>query len=404
MAQSQLSDTDFDSIFQKDASRHDQGVSVEVPLTPGPVSKGAIKKLGTSGRKIDNPLNPTSREEQILEKHEELTEKEQAKDLKTKTRVRVAKFILRGLNFSCSLIVLAMVSMTLSIFNATKTLAPRNNLSAWATGTNPWPQKVILAVSCVSSALCLVVFWNYFRGGHRKAEKVAVYHTLFAVAFFLFSVVMWCLSAGILQGAKSNSGNKDIWGWSCVDNTRRELFSEDVDYALVCRMQDWSLVCCIIQIVLESVTIILYGVVFYRYFSKQRLRKSMDVRDRARSDFYLAQLRSQSEPSACPPNPSAANEDGFSPGAKFVEATTASAIPVKSFARQPLPKFHGATPKTPQASFNDASPARKERVIKHVASAPGEQTYDAVPIPGAYASLQQPRERFGERRQGDHDL
>ncbi|KAH9212920.1 hypothetical protein DL95DRAFT_410817 [Leptodontidium sp. 2 PMI_412] len=202
-----------------------------------------------------------------------------------------------------------MVSMTLSIFNATKTLAPRNNLPAWAAGTNPWPQKVILAVSCVSLALCIVVFWNYFRGGHRKAEKVAVYYTLFAVAFFVFSVVMWGLSAGILQGVKSNSGNKDFWGWSCVDNKRRELFSEDVDYALVCRMQDWALVCCIIQIVLESKTIILYGVVFYRYYSKQRLRKSMDVRDRARSDFYLAQLRSQSEPSACPPNPSAAAEN-----------------------------------------------------------------------------------------------
>lgn len=36
---------------------------------------------GTPGRKIDNPLSPTFREEQILEKHEGSTEKEQAKDL-----------------------------------------------------------------------------------------------------------------------------------------------------------------------------------------------------------------------------------------------------------------------------------------------------------------------------------
>jgi len=43
---------------------------------------------GTPGRKIDNPLSPTFREEQILEKHEELTEKEQAKDL-----VRITKDI-----------------------------------------------------------------------------------------------------------------------------------------------------------------------------------------------------------------------------------------------------------------------------------------------------------------------
>lgn len=156
---------------------------------------------------------------------------------KVKTRVRVAKFILRGVNFSCSLIVLAMLSMTFTIFNATKRLPARNNLPAWAEGTKTWPQKVVLAVACVSLALCLVVFWNYWRGGHRRAEKVAVYYTLFAVAFFIFSTVMWGIAAGILQGAKNNGNNKDVWGWSCVDNKRRQLFQEKVNYALVCRMQ-----------------------------------------------------------------------------------------------------------------------------------------------------------------------
>ncbi|KAH7417839.1 hypothetical protein BKA64DRAFT_564660, partial [Cadophora sp. MPI-SDFR-AT-0126] len=47
---------------------------------------------------------------------------------KTKTRVKVAKFILRGVNFSCNLIILAIIFMTLFIFNATKILAPYNNL------------------------------------------------------------------------------------------------------------------------------------------------------------------------------------------------------------------------------------------------------------------------------------
>ena len=156
---------------------------------------------------------------------------------KIKTRVRVAKFILRGVNFSCSLIVLSMLSMTFRIFEATKTLPARNNLPAWADGTKTWPQYSVLAISCVSLALCLVVFWNYWRGGHQRAEKVAVYYTLFAVGYFIFSTIMWGIAAGILQGAKNNSNNKDIWGWSCVDNKRRELFSQKIDYALVCRMQ-----------------------------------------------------------------------------------------------------------------------------------------------------------------------
>ena len=81
MAQSQPSDIGFGYISQNDPSRHSQGVPVEVPLTPASPLKSAMRVPGTPGRKIDNPLSPTFREEQILEKHEEMTEKEQAKDL-----------------------------------------------------------------------------------------------------------------------------------------------------------------------------------------------------------------------------------------------------------------------------------------------------------------------------------
>jgi len=417
MAQPQPSDIGFGYISQNDPARHSQGVPVEVPLTPGSPLKSALKVPGTPGRRIDNPLSPTFREEQILEKHELMTEKEQAKDLKIKTRVRIAKFLLRGVNFSCSLIILSMLSMTMSIFDATKSLPARNNLPAWAVGTKVWPQYTVLAISCVSLALCLVVFWNYWRGGHQRAEKVAVYYTLFAVGYFIFSTIMWGIAAGILQGAKNNSNNKDVWGWSCVDNKRRQLFSEKVDYALVCRMQSWSLVCCIIEVVLECISIVLYGVVFYRYYSKQRLRKSMDVRDRARSDLYLAQLRSQSAPNTPgfgPLSPSyssyaksprfppsvyntstvSAAEEGYSGvGTRFVEAKSNATISAKPFALQPPPiKVHAATPKTPQNGFDSVAPPApapapvKERVIEHVSAAPGEQTYDAVPIPGAYAT------------------
>jgi hypothetical protein len=83
-----------------------------------------------------------------------------------------------------------MLLVTFLIFNATKALLLRNNLPAWAVGTKTWPQKVVLLVFCVSLALCFVVFGNYLRGGHRRAEKVAVYYTLFAVVFFIFSIVM----------------------------------------------------------------------------------------------------------------------------------------------------------------------------------------------------------------------
>jgi len=84
MAEAQPSDIGFGYI--NDPSRQ----PVEVPLTPASPLKSAMKVPGTPGRKIDNPLSPTFREEQILEKHEVMTEKEQARDL-----VRYDVYILR---------------------------------------------------------------------------------------------------------------------------------------------------------------------------------------------------------------------------------------------------------------------------------------------------------------------
>ncbi|KAH7379027.1 hypothetical protein BKA64DRAFT_585289, partial [Cadophora sp. MPI-SDFR-AT-0126] len=118
-----------------------------------------------------------------------------------------------------------------------------------------------------------------------------------------------------------------------------------------------------------------------RYYSQQRLRESMDVRDRARSDLYLAQLRSQSAPNTpgfgpmspsysqhmksprFPPsiyssNLSAAAEDGYAgaPGTRSVDAKPSSTLAAKPFALQAPPiKVHGATP-TLRRGFTVSAP------------------------------------------------
>lgn len=74
MAQSQPSDIGFGYIKQ-------EAEAVNMPMSPGSPLKSAMRIPGTPGRKFDNPLSPTFREEQVLEKHEDMTEKEQAKDL-----------------------------------------------------------------------------------------------------------------------------------------------------------------------------------------------------------------------------------------------------------------------------------------------------------------------------------
>lgn len=149
----------------------------------------------------------------------------------------MAKFALRGVNFSCSLIVLAMLSSTLTIFNMTKDLTAKNGLPAWAVGTSIVPQCLILASSCLSLFICILVFVGYLRGGHKRAEKVGVYYTLFACGWFVVSMVIWLVSIAVLQHAKTTSDDKDLWGWSCNNNLRHALFSQQVDYSLVCRLQ-----------------------------------------------------------------------------------------------------------------------------------------------------------------------
>jgi uncharacterized membrane protein len=200
-----------------------QGVEMEEtdrkylpPPTPMSPLKSAMKSPGAAPRFLGHEgiLSPTFREEQVLEKQEYLTEKEQAKDLKVKTRVRVAKVFLRGINFACSLIVLSMLAAVFAIFNATKALAPRNNLPPWAKNTQTWPQITLLVIACISLGMSIVVLVAYSRGGHRRAEKVAAYYTVFAVAFFILSIVMWAIGAGILNQSKQQGEGKDMWGWA----------------------------------------------------------------------------------------------------------------------------------------------------------------------------------------------
>jgi len=265
----------------------------------------------------------------------------------------------------------------------------------------------------------MVIFWGYAKGGHHRAEKVAVYYTTITIFFYVFSIVMWGVGAAVLNQSKANGNGQDIWGWSCNDNKRRALFQNDVSYALICRLQNWSLICCLIEVVVEVLTIIIYGIVFYRFYSKRKLRKSMAMRDRARSDLYLAQLRSQSVPNTPgfanngplsardggwrPPvdynkgDPLSAAENGESDEGRFVVVKPKTFAEPKPFNLMPAPvKAKDSTPRVPQVGF--AAPSStppppmpspspvQERRIEHVPAAAGETQYGEVQIPGSYAS------------------
>jgi hypothetical protein len=189
-------------------------------------------------------------------------------------------------------------------------------------------------------------------------------------------------------------------------------------YAYWFVVQNWSLICIIIEIVVEVISITLYSVIFYRYYSKRRLTKSMDMRDRARSDLYLAQLRTQSAPNTpgfgpkspafsqyamsprFPPSAYKSLDDiseapTFTPGAAMAEPQSAFASaspksPDKPFSLQAPPKkARGATPKLGSGSLRTPdtpdAPHANFTFSEHAPVAPGEIQYAAVPIPGAYA-------------------
>lgn len=401
--------------------------STAVPMTPKTPLRSAMRVPGTPARRIENPMSPTFREEDVLEKQESKTDKEQARDLKIKARVRMAKFAIRGVSFSCALIIISMLSASFSIFNATRSLPAHSGLPSWAEGTKLWPQIVVLVMAGITLVGCIIVVGAYCRGGHKRAEKVSTYYTMFAIGWFITSMVLWAVSAGIFQHARSNSDGQDMWGWSCRENRRADLHANEVDYALVCRLNNWVLICIMIEIVIEIIAITLYSIVFYRYYTKRKLHKSMDMRDKARTDLYLAQLRSQSAPNTpglkspglysqyalSPRNPEAtfaslgSIEEGqgqaqpsFTPGARVVE-------PESSFAHQaqqqqptfklqaPPVKAPSATPKpgsfTPTSTTGPEFPMQPQTPTvtehAHVQGAADEPVYESVPIPGAYADM-----------------
>ena len=190
-----------------------------------------------------------------------------------------------------------MLSTSLTIFRATKALPTRfvgtKPLTPWAKDQKIWPQLVVLVISCLSLAIAIVALWRYRRGPNRRARRADWTYNFFAMGSWLFSLAMWLLGASVLQHARNSSGNQDFWGWSCLQNTRSKIYSDQIKYSLVCRLQSWSLVCCIIEVVVEAITLGVYGVIAYRFWSKRRLTKAMHRRNEARGEVYAAQLRRQ---------------------------------------------------------------------------------------------------------------
>jgi hypothetical protein len=164
--------------------------------------------------------------------------------------------------------------------------------------------------------------------------------------------------------------------------------------------------CCIIEVVVEVVCVLIYGITFYRYYTKRRLRKTMASRDKARSDLYLAQLKQQSAPNTpgLPGGLLSPRDGAWQPpqgydsynqdrkmemgeagveeeGVQFVIVRDQKGAAPAPFALKapPTKKARGENEKSP----TEAAPM-DEIINDHVPAAPGEAQYASVAIPGAY--------------------
>lgn len=161
--------------------------------------------------------------------------------------------------------------------------------------------------------------------------------------------------------------------------------------------QNWSLVCAIIEIVVEVITILVYGIVFYRFWSKRKLRRTMAARDKARSELYTSQMRSGANTPGFPLSPGfpggpmSPREGGYNPmfSPRFAPGANDSTDQAeKGVANSSLAAaIQGSADKKFTLSAPPMkSPKTPGEMATHTGAAPGEAQYGAVPIPGAYAS------------------
>jgi hypothetical protein len=171
------------------------------------------------------------------------------------------------------------------------------------------------------------------------------------------------------------------------------------------------LICCIIEVVVEVMAIIIYGITFYRYYTKRRLRKTMAARDKARSDLYLAQLKMQSAPNTpgLPGGLLSPRDGGWQPpqgyetynsdramemgeagltegaGIQYAVVNKQAVASPKPFALQPVPKKTAKVAESPIEPPTPVATPAPAKINAHVPAAEDEPEYGSVAIPGAYA-------------------
>ena len=71
-----------------------------------------------------------------------------------------------------------------------------------------------------------------------------------------------------MQTVRTSQNGKDMWGWACNKSTgvavRRLTYANEIDYDLVCTMQDWNFICTMIHVATVVVSAAVWIVAAWR--------------------------------------------------------------------------------------------------------------------------------------------
>ncbi|KAI9680242.1 MAG: hypothetical protein M1822_007241 [Bathelium mastoideum] len=224
------------------ASYYDAHPNAPRPLKPMLLADSLSTQSGHSGAKYDSLLHADGSHEALVQQHDEIFGRIQARDKKLKYRIRVLKVLSRFLSLILSLATLAPLSLTLQKFLSTRdVLIPVNGVprTAWSASPKTWPMYMYITLAAISTVLNLIILLAYLRS-IRQANRASAVASVFESVVLVGHVAIWAAGAALYRVGKDEGEHaRDLWGWTCSLGAAKiqNEFSKEINFGRYCNIQ-----------------------------------------------------------------------------------------------------------------------------------------------------------------------
>jgi hypothetical protein len=126
-------------------------------------------------------------------------------------KLRIYVIIQQSLTAIFSIVIIAIMALTLVKFNSTKNVA-----GAWPANPLLSPTIVLLAMACLTCVADIITVFVHCSHGKVVDSMVRVVAKIRVVMGFLQAIAT-AAGTGFFKIANNNSNGNDLWGWSCSD-------------------------------------------------------------------------------------------------------------------------------------------------------------------------------------------